>query len=205
MLVLARGLTDSGGVRRKVDTAASMPSRKNGARSTRGRPLHSMMTVGCQPSTAGQYFHLLRRQALRRWRKPLIVMTPKSMLRHAAAASPREELTRSRFELVIQDESVAAAERLVFCSGKLIHELRRERDKRGDERVALVAVEQLYPFPEDGIRLAIDSHAAAGERGGAATSSCRHWSRSSWQSRCACSRVRRGAPARGGRRRAGYR
>lgn len=101
-----------------------------------------------QPSTAAQYFHLLRRQVLRKWRKPLVVFTPKSMLRHPAASSSLEEFTRSRFQPVRDDEKLRGAERLLFCTGKIGHELRRARDDRGDSGTAVVFVEQLYPFPE---------------------------------------------------------
>lgn len=110
----------------------------------------------CQPSTAGQYFHLLRRQVLRKWRKPLVVMTPKSMLRAPAACSPRSYLTDEYFHNVINDEATYfAADRLLFCSGKIVHELRAERKKRGDTTTAIIAVEQLYPLPEAELRKAI--------------------------------------------------
>src|SRR5205814_4362907 len=81
----------------------------------------------CQPSTAAQYFHLLRRQALRRWRKPLVVMTPKSMLRAKEAASPSADFARPRFLPVLDDAEAPQAQRLLFCSGKIGHELRAER------------------------------------------------------------------------------
>ena len=82
-----------------------------------------------QPSTAGQYFHLLRRQALRKWRKPLICFTPKSMLRHPEALSPLSELERPRFQTIIPDESALDAKRVLLCTGKIAHELRMERKK----------------------------------------------------------------------------
>ena len=100
-----------------------------------------------QPSTAAQYFHLLRRQVLRPWRKPLIVFTPKSMLRAAAASSPLESLTRERFLNVMPDRQVESARRVLLCTGKIVHELRAARQKRGIDDIAIVAVEQLYPFP----------------------------------------------------------
>ncbi len=104
----------------------------------------------CQPSTSGQYFHLLRRQALRKWRKPLIVMTPKSMLRAAAACSNRSVFIEGKFTNVLNDdESYRNADRLLLCSGKIAHELRAERKKRGDSSTAIVVVEQLYPLPEE--------------------------------------------------------
>ena len=105
-----------------------------------------------QPSTAAQYFHLLRRQAMRRWRKPLIVFTPKSMLRHPQAISPLDEFTKPRFEPVLVDRSVPAATRVVLCSGKIGHELQIERKKRGDAETAICFLEQFYPFPENELR-----------------------------------------------------
>ncbi len=106
----------------------------------------------CQPSTAAQYFHLLRRQALRKWRKPLICFTPKSMLRHPEALSPLSELERPRFLNVIPDETALDAKRVLLCTGKIGHELRMERRKLKDAGPAIISLEQMYPFPEDEIR-----------------------------------------------------
>src|SRR6202007_1234792 len=86
----------------------------------------------CQPSTAAQYFHMLRRQALRKWRKPLIVFTPKSMLRHPDASSNIEDFTHPRFLPLVPDREVQNAESILIASGKLGHELRGERRKRQD-------------------------------------------------------------------------
>jgi 2-oxoglutarate dehydrogenase E1 component len=102
----------------------------------------------CQPSTAGQYFHLLRRQALRKWRKPLICFTPKSMLRHPEALSPIAELERPRYLNVIADESALEAKRVLLCTGKIGQELRIERRKLKMSGPAIVSLEQMYPFPE---------------------------------------------------------
>ncbi len=102
----------------------------------------------CQPSNAAQYFHLLRRQALRVWRKPLVVFTPKSMLRHPDASSPIEDFTHKGFLSVIPDTEAVDARRIVLCTGKIGHELRVERKKRKDTSTAIVFVEQIYPFPE---------------------------------------------------------
>src|SRR5256714_1854853 len=77
----------------------------------------------CQPSTAGQHFHMLRRQALRSWRKPLIVFTPKGMLRHPDAASPLADLANGKFQMVIQDNEITNGERVILCTGKIGHEL----------------------------------------------------------------------------------
>ncbi len=108
---------------------------------------HDNMQV-CQPSTAGQYFHLLRRQALRKWRKPLICFTPKSMLRHPEALSPLAELERPRFLNVVPDETALDAKRVLMCTGKIGQELRIERRKLKMAGPAIVSLEQLYPFPE---------------------------------------------------------
>ncbi len=105
-----------------------------------------------QPSTAAQYFHLLRRQMLRKWRKPLIVFTPKSMLRHTAAVSPLDEFERPRFLNVRGDDRTEKVERVLLCTGKIGHELRREREAREEWSTAVVFLEQLYPFPESELR-----------------------------------------------------
>lgn len=117
----------------------------------------------CQPSTAAQYFHLLRRQVLRKWRKPLVVFTPKSMLRHPDASSSIEDFTRERFLKVLPDNEVADAQRILVCSGKIGHELRVERKKRQDNSTAIVFVEQFYPFPEEELTAALQQHASANE------------------------------------------
>jgi len=117
----------------------------------------------CQPSNAAQYFQLLRRQALRRWRKPMIVFTPKSMLRHPDASSPIEDFQRARFEWVVPDREVASAERILICSGKIGHELREERKRRGDASTAILFLDQLYPFPKNELRAAIAAHRNARE------------------------------------------
>jgi len=117
----------------------------------------------CQPSNAGQYFHLLRRQALRHWRKPLIVFTPKSMLRHPDACSPVEDLTHQKFMNVFLDSGVHNAKRILLCTGKIGHELREERKRRKDEATAIVFVEQLYPFPEAELSAELQRHPEARE------------------------------------------
>jgi 2-oxoglutarate dehydrogenase E1 component len=117
----------------------------------------------CQPSTAAQYFHLLRRQAMRRWRKPLVVFTPKSMLRNADAASPIADFSAAHYLNVIPDNSVRAPQRLLVCSGKIGHILRMEREKRKDSSVAIIFIEQLYPWPEEEMQAALDQHPRASE------------------------------------------
>ena len=117
----------------------------------------------CQPSTAAQYFHLLRRQALRSWRKPLIVFTPKSMLRHPDATSPLEDFAIPRFQNVLAEREIKNPKRLLFCTGKIGHELRVERTRRKDIRTGILFVEQLYPWPEAQIAAALDQHPKAQE------------------------------------------
>jgi 2-oxoglutarate dehydrogenase E1 component len=116
-----------------------------------------------QPSTAAQHFHLLRRQALRSWRKPLIVFTPKGMLRHPDAASPLSDLINGRFQNVIPDREITNAERVILCTGKIGHELRRERKRRGDTKTAIISLEQLYPLPEKELEEAFAQHKNAHE------------------------------------------
>ncbi len=117
----------------------------------------------CQPSTAAQYFHLLRRQAMRPWRKPLVVFTPKSMLRHPDAVSPLADLTAPRFLNVLPETELQGVTRLLICTGKIGHELRVEREKRKDTSTGILFVEQLYPWPEEELRAAIDAQPDANE------------------------------------------
>ncbi|HUV14084.1 MAG TPA: 2-oxoglutarate dehydrogenase E1 component [Acidobacteriota bacterium] len=116
-----------------------------------------------QPSTAAQYFHLLRRQILRKWRKPLVVFTPKSMLRNPGAASGLEEFMQPRFLQVKGDLTVIEAARVLVCTGKIGHELRKERDARENTTTAIISLEQLYPFPEDELRAELRRHSEAVE------------------------------------------
>jgi 2-oxoglutarate dehydrogenase E1 component len=115
----------------------------------------------CQPSTAAQYFHLLRRQALRKWRKPLIVFTPKSMLRNPVASSTIEDLGAPRFQNVIPDSGDGSATRVLLCTGKIGHELMAERKRRKDDSTAIIFVEQLYPFPEAELAAELDRYTNA--------------------------------------------
>lgn len=110
------------------------------------------------PTTPGQFFHVLRRQVLRRWRKPLIVFTPKSLLRHSDAVSTLEELSGGRFLRVIPDErpdSKNPVRRVLLCSGKLYYELRSRREAEKHDDVAIVRIEQLYPWPEEELQQAL--------------------------------------------------
>ena len=117
----------------------------------------------CQPSTAAQYFHLLRRQVMRSLRKPLVVFTPKSMLRHPDAMSPRAAFTHDRYRNVLDDTSVRDPRRILICSGKIGHNLRVEREKRKDGGVAIVFLEQFYPWPAEELQTALDQHPGAKE------------------------------------------
>lgn len=101
----------------------------------------------CYPTTAAQVFHLLRRQVLRPLRKPLVVMTPKSLLRLAEATSPLADFTRGTYRRLIGDAGAAQATRLVLCSGKVYFDLARHRDASKDTSVAIARLEQLYPLP----------------------------------------------------------
>ena len=100
------------------------------------------------PTTPAQYFHLLRRQVKRPWRKPLVVMSPKSLLRHPAATSPISELSQGGFQCVLQDTKVSAdkVQRIMLCTGKIYYDLVDERKRRSDGQTAICRIEQLYPF-----------------------------------------------------------
>ncbi len=104
----------------------------------------------CVPTTPAQMFHMIRRQMLRNVRKPLIVMTPKSMLRHKLSTSSIEDLTKGAFQNLIPDTQVVdakTARRVVICAGKVYYDLIEDADKRGVKDVAILRAEQLYPFP----------------------------------------------------------
>jgi len=107
----------------------------------------------CYPSTPASYFHLLRKHGRDPVEKPLVVMTPKSLLRHPRCVSKLEELAEGRFQTVLDDTGVDAlrVRRVVLMSGKLYYDIVQEREKRGATDVALVRVEQLYPFPGEEI------------------------------------------------------
>ncbi len=117
----------------------------------------------CQPSTAAQYFHLLRRQALRPFRKPLIVFTPKSMLRNPEAGSSIEALGAPKFLPLIPDAEVQDARHILIASGKVGHELRAERRRRKDASTAIFFLDQLYPLPRKEILAALEAHPNARE------------------------------------------
>jgi 2-oxoglutarate dehydrogenase E1 component len=110
------------------------------------------------PTTPAQIYHLLRRQVIRPLRKPLVVLTPKSLLRHKLAISTLEDLAEGSFQTVIPEIDAIdpkKVERLVLCSGKVYYDLLEKRRNEGREDIAIVRIEQLYPFPEDDLAEAI--------------------------------------------------
>jgi 2-oxoglutarate dehydrogenase E1 component len=122
----------------------------------------NIQVVNC--TTPAQYFHLLRRQALRKRRKPLIVMTPKSLLRHPRAVSPIVELSRGAFQEVLDDpKAPKKAKKIVLCSGKLYYELVARREELKDTATAILRVEQLYPFPSRRLAELFKAYAGATE------------------------------------------
>ena len=112
---------------------------------------HNMQMVNC--TTPANFFHVMRRQLKREFRKPLVIFTPKSLLRHPLCVSKLEDLSSGRFKELIDDIDVepSEVEKVVFCSGKIYYELLKERDKTSRMDVALVRLEQLYPLPEEQI------------------------------------------------------
>ncbi len=120
---------------------------------------HNMQV--CMPTTPAQMFHLLRRQMLMKCRKPLIVMTPKSLLRHRRAVNSLEDLCDGRFQMVIPEVNVLnddEVKRVVICSGKVYYDIfdKREQDERKD--VAVLRIEQLYPFPKEALKVELDRY-----------------------------------------------
>lgn len=117
----------------------------------------------CVPSTPAQTFHMLRRQMIRPMRRPLIVMTPKSLLRHPIAVSDINELIEGEFQTIIPEvveQDPSKVTRVIMCSGKIYYELVSEREGQGlDESVAIIRLEQLYPFPEDTLRSILEPYA----------------------------------------------
>lgn len=109
------------------------------------------------PTTPAQYFHLLRRQVLRRWRKPLVVMTPKSVLRHAQAVSTFEDLEKGCFRRILPDQIAVPeqVERVLLCTGKIYYELAKVREELRRDNVAIVRLEQLYPLEDEELRIAL--------------------------------------------------
>jgi 2-oxoglutarate dehydrogenase E1 component len=121
----------------------------------------------CVPSTPAQMFHLLRRQMLRPYRKPLIIMSPKSMLRHKESVSTLEELANGRFEPVNGeiDSNIdpKQVKRVVYCAGKVFYDVLAARRERGIRDIAIVRITQLYPFPHDDFQKQIELYDKARE------------------------------------------
>jgi len=107
----------------------------------------------CNVTTPAQFFHLLRRQVMRPYRKPLVVMSPKSMLRHPSVVSTREELTRGCFQHIIPDSSVdpKGVDRVLLCTGKIYYDLLAARDLHERRNAAIIRIEQLYPLHQEQI------------------------------------------------------
>ncbi|NQY43048.1 MAG: 2-oxoglutarate dehydrogenase E1 component, partial [Legionellales bacterium] len=118
----------------------------------------------CVPTTPAQIFHLLRRQMIRPYRKPLIVMTPKSLLRHKLAVSTIDDLCKGNFMSIIHEDKVDpdSIDRIVLCSGKIYYELFEQRNKL-DKKITILRIEQLYPFPRDELNDLIKKYSNAKE------------------------------------------
>jgi len=114
----------------------------------------------CVPTTASQIFHLIRRQMVRPYRKPLVVMTPKSLLRHPLATSPFEELTQGEYQLVIPeiDSLNKKIDRVILCCGKVYFDLLEKRRESKLDTAAIIRVEQLYPFPSSRIKEVLEPY-----------------------------------------------
>lgn len=120
----------------------------------------------CTPTTPAQIFHLLRRQVIRNFRKPLIVMTPKSLLRHKLAVSPLEDLNKGKFYTVIPEIDELAAPKVtkvVLCCGKVYYDLLQMRRDKQLNHVAIIRIEQLYPFPKKALMTELDKYPKAKE------------------------------------------
>ena len=118
----------------------------------------------CAPTTPAQLFHLLRRQMLWACRKPLVVMTPKSLLRHRLSVSSLEDLTQGRFQPVLPETEpleAAAVKHVILCGGKVYYDLIERRQKLGRRDVAILRVEQLYPFPEEELKQELQRYPGA--------------------------------------------
>jgi 2-oxoglutarate dehydrogenase E1 component len=116
----------------------------------------------CDLTTPAQYFHLLRRQVKVRYRKPLILMTPKSLLRHPRAISSLADFTEGAFQAVLDDPMrPEKAKRLLLCSGKIYYQLLQRREDLATSNVAIIRLEQYYPFPFDQLKAALANYPLA--------------------------------------------
>ena len=109
----------------------------------------------CYPTTPAQFFHLLRRQVVRSWRKPLVVMTPKSLLRHKLAVSSLRDLTQGSFQRIIVDPAAKKAKRVLLCTGKIYYDLITARETKKRDDVAILRFEQLYPLSDASLSEAV--------------------------------------------------
>jgi 2-oxoglutarate dehydrogenase E1 component len=113
----------------------------------------------CNPTTPGQYFHLLRRQVKSKFRKPLVILTPKSLLRHPAAISTLDDLAGGSFQTVLDDPNgTKNPETILFCSGKIYYELAARRGDLEISDVGIVRIEQFYPFPQDQLNTVVKKY-----------------------------------------------
>lgn len=114
----------------------------------------------CVPTTPAQFFHLLRRQVKRPWRKPLVVLTPKSLLRHPKCVSSLDELASGRFQRILPDSHQLSSKvrRILMCAGKIYYELEAEREKLGVTDVAIIRVQQLYPLQPEHLKAVMDPY-----------------------------------------------
>lgn len=116
----------------------------------------------CHPSSPAQYFHLLRRQVKRRFRKPLIVMTPKSLLRRPLAVSTLQDMAQGHFREVLDDPlAITDPQKVLMCSGKIYYDLFERREELQEHRTAIVRIEQFYPFPSHQLKQLIEKYAGA--------------------------------------------
>ncbi len=120
----------------------------------------------CVPTTPAQIYHLLRRQMLRPFRRPLVVMTPKSLLRHRLAVSSLEDLSQGQFKLVLAEReqiNASKVKRIVLCSGKVYYDLLQSRNELKRQDIAIIRIEQLYPFPYEELEVQLKKYSKAKE------------------------------------------
>ena len=110
------------------------------------------------PTTPSNFFHLIRRQMLRSFRKPLVIMSPKSLLRHPKCISNIKEYQKGVFQKIIDDKNVKKVKKIVFCSGKIYYDLYQEKEKRNIYDIAIIRLEQLYPFPMEDFKLLVKKY-----------------------------------------------
>jgi 2-oxoglutarate dehydrogenase E1 component len=118
----------------------------------------------CNVSTPAQYFHLLRKQLKQPFRKPLVIMSPKSLLRHKMAVSSLADFTTGEFHMVLDDPHARPkSTRILLCSGKVYYDLLARRNEQGNKNTAIIRLEQLYPFPQEQLQRILDGYNKAKE------------------------------------------